>query len=409
VFIRNKSEEGVVPSPRSDAENDTGAASRQLRVVHFCRQFSNLSETFVYDYIIGLERSEVDCYVFTLRRLSTPDRPFAKTIEIKASALSRVLCKIRRAMDTVNHNGGDRPDALPVYRSLKRNLLVHRPDILHCHFGHVGIFMLPVAKQLGIPMIVTLYGHDISRLIQDETWIERYTRLWEYVSYVTVLSEEMRDRVHRIGCPMHKINVVHLGRDVHAIEFRKPRRKVKKFVTVGRLVEKKGFGDVIKAIHMLEGTVDAHLTIIGDGPLRGDLERYVRENEMEDRIRFTGPLPNKSVIAELRKSDAFILCSKTAADGDKEGTPTVFIEAQAVGLPCIGTRHAGIPEMVPIESRWLLAAEGDIADIADRMRDLTAMSVSDLQAIAVRGRRKVEKEYHIQAQVREIKRLYQSI
>ena len=108
---------------------------------------------------------------------------------------------------------------------------------------------------------------------------------------------------------------------------------------------------------------------------------------------------------ELTVADAFILCSKTAPDGDREGVPTVLMEAQAVGLPCVSTRHSGIPEVIPEKNQWLLAEEGNITEIANRMERLVDISIDQLRRVVQRGRSKVEKDFNLTKEVEKARSL----
>jgi glycosyltransferase involved in cell wall biosynthesis len=108
----------------------------------------------------------------------------------------------------------------------------------------------------------------------------------------------------------------------------------------------------------------------------------------------------------MEKADAFVLPSKTASTGDREGTPTVLVEAQASGLPCIATEHAGIPEMIPEANQDLLLPEGDPDALADRLRKLMALSVEELGKIAERGRGKVEADFCLSSEVEKLKNIY---
>jgi glycosyltransferase involved in cell wall biosynthesis len=110
----------------------------------------------------------------------------------------------------------------------------------------------------------------------------------------------------------------------------------------------------------------------------------------------------------MQATDVFLLPSKTAPNGDREGTPTVLVEAQAVGLPCVSTRHAGIPEMIPEANHDLLTDEGDVAGLADRLVRLASRPPESLTQVAERGRKKVECEFSVSSQVAALHKLYRT-
>jgi colanic acid/amylovoran biosynthesis glycosyltransferase len=113
---------------------------------------------------------------------------------------------------------------------------------------------------------------------------------------------------------------------------------------VGREVDKKGFDDGLRACaRARDAGTDLTVTILGTGGvLRPDLERLADELHLE----VTWPDPRSDVAAAMALSDVLLVPSRTAADGDQEGTPTVICEGSAAGLPIVSTRHAGIPEQV---------------------------------------------------------------
>lgn len=114
------------------------------------------------------------------------------------------------------------------------------------------------------------------------------------------------------------------------------------------------------------------------GPLRERVKQYVHENDLSNHVTVHGRLPNEEVSKYMQATDAFLLPSKTAPDGDREGTPTVLVEAQAVGLPCVTTRHAGIPEMIPEKNQNLVVPEGEVNALAGRLCWLAGASVKTL-------------------------------
>jgi colanic acid/amylovoran biosynthesis glycosyltransferase len=108
----------------------------------------------------------------------------------------------------------------------------------------------------------------------------------------------------------------------------------------------------------------------------------------------------------MQTADAFLLPSKTAPNGNREGTPTVLVEAQATGLPCVTTRHAGIPEMIPEAHHDLVVPEGNVAALADTLCTLATRPVDDLAEMAKLGRQKVEQDFNLSGEVEKLSGLY---
>lgn len=380
-----------------------------MRSVHFVHSFSKLSETFIYDYITSLQQ-QLEVEVITFHHLNQEERPFEKV-----STLSLPWWNMRRIWNIMRDIllGNDTEmSSWPVYQKrLKSMLLDRRPDVLHAHFGPMGVLLSPVAKELDIPLIVTFYGYDISELLRQKSWQQAYLELAEVASYVTVLSEEMKTRALEAGFSEQQTKVVHLGTRVDKIAFHFPGYPIKKFLSIGRLADKKGHLDTLKAFSRMLEKVDHHvqLDIIGDGDLRGVLREYIQEHNLQTNVRLLGRLPHSKVVEHLKEADAFVLNSKTASSGDKEGTPTVLVEAQAAGLPCISTFHSGIPEIIPEENHRFLADEGDVEQIASNMIKLLKASEKEVREISKLGRKRVEEAFDVTGEAEKFKLLYEEL
>ena len=382
-----------------------------MRVVHFCRSFSPLSETFIYDYVTELEHQGVDNYILTHRRLNKESRPFSRVRVVPKPSRWNPRRLWHRFLVEVGINELSSHTWSLMRPRLADAICRIRPNVIHAHFGQQGVQVAPIAEQLGIPLVVTFYGVDISKLPREAFWRARYQELWKIAGAVTVLSEEMRRAALELGCPEDKVHVVHLSRDLSKFLYHPPSGAVENFVSVGRLTEKKGHRDMLEAFHQAvqEGNVTFRLRIIGEGHLREELAAYIAANNLGQHVTLVGAISNDEVAEELQAADAFILCSKTAPNGDREGTPTVLIEAQAVGLPCISTRHAGIPELIPDKNHWLLAEEGDVTRLAVHIQRLAESTLAERDAIAERGRAWVESAFNLEHEASKLQMLYAGI
>ena len=153
---------------------------------------------------------------------------------------------------------------------------------------------------------------------------------------------------------------------------------------MGRLVEKKGFADAIDAVARLRGEGrDVRLDILGDGPLRADLERRAGEG-----VRLLGAASSDAVLAALHAADIALAPSVTAADGDQDGPVNTLKEAMATGLPVVATRHGGIPELVEDGVSGLLVPERDPEALARAIARLMD-APGDWPRLGAAGRRKV--------------------
>lgn len=380
-----------------------------MRVTHVCERFSSLSETFIYDQITELERQGVDSWVITPDRTNEKDRPYSKVRTVQRPKWWDPRWGIRRALAEVGVGEAHASGWSVVRPQIEKALREMDPDVIHAHFGTAGVLLRPVAERLGIPLVVSFYGFDVSSYGGEAWWRKEYRKLWESAGRVIALSSDMKSKIRALGCSEEKIAVVHLGRDLGDFRFKLPSRPVRSFLSVGRLTEKKGHSDAIKALKSLvDDGYDPQLEIIGDGPLEKELAALTQACGVSKHVNWLGAKPNAKVIQYLQKSDAFLLCSKRAANGDEEGTPTVLVEAQAVGLPCVSTRHAGIPEMIPNENQFLLAEEGSVDQIASCMRRLMKCSVDELKKIAAEGVNKIKSSFNVEKESKKLIEIYKN-
>ncbi len=382
-----------------------------MRVLHFTEIFSPLTETFIYDYVTELERQGTDNHVLTLRRENREERPFPKVTAVKRAGRWHPLRLGMRVLAAAGA-GSALESSWPVVRPrLARAVRDVAPDVIHAHFGPAATLIAPVAGRLGIPLVATFYGYDISRLALDDAWVRRYARLWSTVGGVTVLSETMRRQAIRLGCPADRLRVVHLARDLRHVAYRPPPRTVRHFLSVGRLVGKKGHADAIRAIRQVHdaGSTDVRLDIVGAGPLHAELHALITASGLEDSVVLKGAMSSNDVLRAMQDADALLLCSKTDASGNEEGTPTVLVEAQSLGLPCVATDHAGVAEMLPAPARRFMAPAGDVTAIADAIQRLASCPVEELGRIARAGRDRMEEQFDISTECAKLRSLYDDV
>ena len=378
-----------------------------MKILHFLEGFSNLTETFVYDQIIELKRLNThEIFVLTLNRLNEKSRPFVPVHVVPHVPKIHPERLWARICFELNASSNGEEYQRIVQRRIANHLRKNAPDLIHAHFGTAGILLEPIAKEYGIPLITSFYGYDVPQLTEDTKIKRRYASLFQTLTYAIVLSKEMGSRLTDLGCQARKIKIIHLAKNMSHFTYRPPRLPISKWITVGRLTEKKGHFDCIEAFaHATKEQPDT-LHIIGDGELHDELAKFIVAHKLQSKVFLLGSRPSHDIPHIMQASDAFILCSKSAANGDSEGTPTVLLEAQAMGLPCVTTTHAGIPETIPLESHWLLAQPGDIEGLAINIQKLQHLSFQDLNIITTRGRLMMEKEFNLSTEAKKLSNIY---
>ena len=169
-----------------------------------------------------------------------------------------------------------------------------------------------------------------------------------------------------------------------------------RLLSVGRLVAKKGYSDLLCALASLPAGLHWRLTHIGAGPLASTLKRQSQHLGLSDRIDWRGSQTQSEVIAAYASSDMFALASVVAADGDRDGLPNVLLEAQYMQLPVVATRVSAIPELVAHQINGLLVKSGDSVALAQALEDL--MRNPQQRALyGAGGRERVERLFSFKA------------
>ena len=233
-------------------------------------------------------------------------------------------------------------------------------SLIHAHFASGGRSALPLARHLGIPLIVTLHGSDVTTRMDFQ---QRYRDLWEKASVFLCVSEFIRRKAAEAGFPKERLRVHYIGIDRECFRPQSEPKQRNVVLFVGRLVEKKGCAFLLHAIAEVKKSHRGIQTVvIGDGPLRPSLEKLA--TQLGIACQFLGAQPGAVVRKWLAAARIFCAPSVTAQNGDSEGLGMVFAEAQAMGTPVISSRHGGIPEVVLDGRTGLLAPERDSKTLA---------------------------------------------
>lgn len=177
-------------------------------------------------------------------------------------------------------------------------------------------------------------------------------------------------------------------------------------LSVGRLIEKKGFGILLRAAALARADgAQFVLEIVGDGPEREDIERLAAGLGLREVVILHGRLTQDELLPIYARAHAFVLASVVAGDGDRDGIPNVLLEAMAMGVPVLATTAGGIPELVQHEVTGLLSQPGDVADLADQLQRI--VYDEDLRArVRQAAREKVLAQFDISRNVEQLAALF---
>ena len=298
----------------------------------------------------------------------------------------------------------------PFYR---RILARERARLIHAHFGFEGCRCLRAQRSTGLPMLTTFYGADASSHAQLPHWQRRYRQLFAAGTAFVVEGGAMRRRLEEIGCPADKIRICHLGIDLERVPFQ-PRARPQeiRFLICAGFREKKGIPYALAALGRIAATkaVPFAVTLIGDGPERPVIEEAIARHGLADRVQALGAVTYSRVLAEMHRCDVLLQPSITAADGDSEGgAPVILLDAQASGMPVVGTHHADIPEYVIDGQTGLLAPEKDADALADCIETMLEWDSARWLQTGHNGRMHVEQNYNADRQRPELEALYDEL
>ncbi|BDA82568.1 colanic acid biosynthesis glycosyltransferase WcaL [Aureimonas sp. SA4125] len=367
------------------------------RVAIVLKGYPRLSETFIAQEILGLKQLGLPMALVSLR-LPTDEREhpvhgeiaevpnylpeylytdplrvfrswrIARKLPFYAEARRQFLKDWRR--DPTHNRGRRFGQALVLAAEMPGDV-----GLIYVHFLHTpGSVARYAGRMLGLPFAVSAHAKDIWTL-QD--W-EKREKLADCAFLVTCTEA---NAVHlkglapdpaRVGLVYHGLD---FGRfpppaadapDVDSRDGSDPTRPVR-LLTVGRLVDKKGYRGLFDALALLPADCHWRLDIIGGGPLKSELKSRAKTLGIADRVAFLGAMAQAEVLGRYRAADIFALNCRVSDDGDRDGLPNVLMEAQSQRLLCVSTRVSAVPELVVDGETGLLVPPNDPRALAEAL------------------------------------------
>jgi glycosyltransferase involved in cell wall biosynthesis len=274
---------------------------------------------------------------------------------------------------------------------LRRRLRRRRVDVVLANFGRTGVALLPLCRDLSIPLVVHFHGYDAHMDAETARLREGYRELGRDCAQVIAVSERMRAALVGLGIPADKITLIRYGVDPERFEPQTAAPEMPLFFGVGRFVDKKAPYLTLLAFERVRRSHSgARLVLAGDGPLFETMHNLVEALGLAAAVEFPGILAPDDVAQWMRRATAFVQHSVTPrvgpSAGDSEGTPVAMIEAMMTGLPVIATRHAGIGEVIEDGVTGLLVDERDVEGMAVAMARVIE-SPAEAVRMGVAGRR----------------------
>lgn len=282
--------------------------------------------------------------------------------------------------------------------------------LIHAHFGPSGVEILPLAQQKKIPLVVTFHGYDASILFTMEQYTRNIKKVFESAKIIAV-SDMMKDELIQHGANENEISVIRCG--ISTEEFSVPDRiplfqkkntnELISLLQISSFVEKKGHEYTVRAFKdFLQFYPNSKLTLAGDGYLKTRIQKLCDELGISERVLFPGNIDYRNVPELMRSADIFLHHSVTSAAGDKEGIPTVLMEAMASGLPVISTYHSGIPELIDDNINGLLVNERDLEGYTQKLIRM----LDDKGELGKQARDKIETKFNLKKQNELLMKFY---
>jgi glycosyltransferase involved in cell wall biosynthesis len=391
------------------------------RTAYVVKVYPRFSETFIVTELLAREAAGEQLEIFALRpttdtrfhpeiaRVQAPVRFISKPHKLSEawSAVARATAVIpdfaarsgALISELAQYDPADVHQAIELACEVVERGITH----LHAHFGSLAGRTAELAALLaGIEYSVTLHAKDIFHESVDH---QRLALTLERSHHVVTISEyNVAHLTAHFPAAADRIHLVYNGLELDRFPFRAPVQPAAdaplRIAAVGRLVEKKGFSDLITAVDRLRAVGTAvTLRIAGDGELAAELQRQVDRLGLHEHVTLLGARTQQEVRELLDWAHVFAAPSVVGADGNADGLPTVLLEAMATGVPCVASRVTGIPEAIIDGVTGLLHAPGDTAGLVAALRRAAAPDF-DRRGIAEAARTLIESRFDSRNQAR---------
>jgi colanic acid/amylovoran biosynthesis glycosyltransferase len=397
-----------------------------LKIAYFVNQYPKVSHTFIRREILALERRGFEVQRVALRGWDTPvpdeedrtERDRTRYV-LRNGAYALVLPAVRCLLKSPVRFFAAVALAMKMSRaSRERSMAYHLAYLaeacvvlswvkafgarhVHAHFGTNSAEVAMLTRALGgPPFSFTVHGPD--EFLQPMGLPEKIRRSAFAVAISSYGRSQLYLRLPHRDWP--KVHVVHCGLENTFFDMAPvPVPDTPRFVCVGRLSEEKGQMLLLEAVARVAARhIPVELVLVGDGPLRGGLEKLIEKYRLGAHVRITGWISNRQVREEIVRARALVLPSFS------EGLPVVIMEAMALRRPVLTTFIAGIPELVHSgENGWLFPA-GSLDDLTDALEACLATTIDELQKLGDAGYGRVIARHSIDVEAGKLAEIFRA-
>jgi len=388
------------------------------KIAYVVKRYPRFSETFIVNEILAHEAAGWELEIFSLRppedthfqnaisRVRAPVT-YLRTEGLQLDDFWALAARVEREMPGAwsvmgeGLAGGasirDVCKAVFLAQAARARGLAH----LHAHFATSAATVARLAAKLtGLPFTFTAHAKDIFHESVDPADLR--AKLRDAAAVVTVSDFNVAHLRETFGADAARVRRVFNGLDLALFPYAAPVERPPRIVAVGRLVEKKGFGDLVEACALLAARgCRFEALIVGSGEEEAALRAKIERTGLQGRVVMAGPRPQSEIIHLVQESAVMAAPCVVGRDGNRDGLPTVLLESMALGTPVVSTAVTGIPEVVRDGETGLLVAESSPAELADaleRLLDDAALRVR----LATGARRLIEEQFDVHANAAEL-------
>lgn len=405
-----------------------------MAILFLLKGYPRLSETFIAQEIHALEKRGIDIHITSLRfPTDKKTHPIVQDIQAPVTYLPEYLYqeipRVLKAWWKARQMPGYKKAFRQWWKDLIRDFTANRgrrfgqalvlaselpPEIthLHAHFLHTPASVAYYTHLLtGLHWTCSAHAKDIWTIPE---W-EKREKLKD-LDWLVTCTQSGYEHLKGLAFQPDKVHLVYHGMDFN--RFPEPPMKNEDnankapspftILSVGRTVPKKGYEDVLKALAHLPQDIDWRFRHIGGGPLTEELQRQAKTLAIEDKVTWQGAQAQEKVLEEYRNADLFILASKIADDGDRDGLPNVLMEAQSQKLPIIATNISGIPELIQNGKTGILVPPSDHRAIAEAI-EMLYRNPEKRRDMAEAGFLRVRQHFSLQRGIDDLERRFRSL
>jgi len=389
-------------------------------VAYLLERFPSFGQTFCYREVAELERQGTKVHVYSIRRPTDEpkqdwDEQLVGCVHYlpDENSLVREVDRLLRdgrmpgATQATVEKWGRQSDFLRLYQAVYVGMRMRQNGVRHLHAHFAGMAARTafwINQFFGIPYSFTAHANDI---FAPRDFVVSLAKLMESAAAIVTVSdyaaELLRDRFAEAASKVHRIyNGVDLSR-FHPVDFGSG---IPAIVSIGRLIEKKGFADLISACGLLKPRGRQFICeITGEGPLETALRSQIVKEGLESCVKLVGPQTQSQIALRLAHATIFVLPCTREEGGGMDNLPTVIMEAMAAGLPVVSTPLAGVPEMVETGVNGLLVPERDPPAVAGAVEYLIA-NPEQARRFGDRGRQIAREKFSIEESVHSLRALF---